>query len=395
MMNLDGEILYIISLSILTIISLIVSFKRRGNRELAGRFLVVYFWAYWYTMLVSYLLLYKYLISVPHLIRTGQLIVHLLFPASYVYVLQTLAPRRLKWSDLLHFVPALIYLVDYFPFFILTGQAKIRLMEQLDATQLRIGYAEGWFMPQYGHYIIRTFQFFGYSIAQILLIAKVVRSPEHPLVFGKPQVIRWISLLVTSQCLLFIMPLIAGFFGNTREIAIFSNIPAHIAILMQGLYLLFNPEILYGVLEYFQDPQAPVKEGLSARSGVFTREVSAHPEIVSEASLDKVDKDLSTFMQLKKPFLKPGYKLLDLSDDTGIPVYKISAYVNRRRKQNFSGYLNQYRLNQFLEKIDSREYESKTLEAIAEECGFHSRSSFIRVFKSAKGMTPSEYIWKH
>jgi AraC-like DNA-binding protein len=97
-------------------------------------------------------------------------------------------------------------------------------------------------------------------------------------------------------------------------------------------------------------------------------------------------------MQAKKPFLQPGYKLIDLSNDTGIPIYRISAYVNRRKNLNFFGYLNQFRIDYCLEKFAAKEYKSKTLEALAEECGFHNRTTFIRVFKSVTGMNPTEYI---
>jgi AraC-like DNA-binding protein len=115
---------------------------------------------------------------------------------------------------------------------------------------------------------------------------------------------------------------------------------------------------------------------------------------VSEAALDKVESSLEQFMLLNKPYLRPGYKLIDLSNDTGIPIYRISAFVNRRKNQNFFGYLNQFRIDYYLEKLASKEYELKTLEAIAEECGFQNRTTFIRVFKSVMGMTPTEYIRK-
>jgi AraC-like DNA-binding protein len=54
--------------------------------------------------------------------------------------------------------------------------------------------------------------------------------------------------------------------------------------------------------------------------------------------------------------------------------------------------LNRYRVNLFIEKIEHQENKLKTLEAIATECGFQSRATFVRAFKKEKGITPSEYI---
>jgi AraC-like DNA-binding protein len=158
--------------------------------------------------------------------------------------------------------------------------------------------------------------------------------------------------------------------------------------------LIFNPEILYGTSEYFQYSRDLPVTGGGGRSDHSEDSPGSHPQLVSESALEDVDNQLSIYMGMNKPFLKPGYKLLDLSKDTGIPIYKISACVNRRKNQNFFGYLNQFRIDYFLEKVKTKEYEFKTLEAIAEECGFQNRTTFIRVFKSVMGVTPTEYIHK-
>lgn len=390
----DSQILYIIALSILLIISLIISFQRKGNKESAGRFLVIFFWTYWYTMLLAYIVLYKYANTIPHLIRTGQLAALIIFPASYFYVLQTLKPRRLRSSDLLHLLPALIYIIDYFPFFILAGHSKVALMEQLDATQLRMGYTEGWFMPQYGHYAIRELQFFAYCVIQLQFVYKVRNSLEHPVNFGDPKMMRWILTFVLAECVFIVSPLISLLFRDIRELAIFTNIGPILTSLFLGFYLVFQPEILYGTAEYFQKTHPGSTDELSYEFDKETGEQASQPDIVSEEALDKVGVSLEQFMQANKPYLIPRYKLIDLSNDTGIPIYKISAYVNRRKNQNFFGYLNQNRIDYFLEKVASKEYQSRTLEAMAEECGFQNRTTFIRVFKTVMGMTPTEYIHK-
>jgi hypothetical protein len=245
----NGEILYIISLSILMIISMIISFKRKKRNELDGRFLIIFFWALWYYTLMSFLVLFKHTHTVPHLIRTGYLVSLTLLPASYFYVLQTLKPRRLKKTDLLHLLPALVYLFDYLPFFLLSGDSKIRIIEQLNATQLSIGFAEGWFMPQYGHFVIRSLQIFAYCIAQFLIIREVNNTPEHPVRFGKPKMIRWLLILVISEFFAFNLPVLGILSGNPGFVAAFDNIVEIVVSLFLGLYLVFQPEILYGTSE--------------------------------------------------------------------------------------------------------------------------------------------------
>jgi AraC-like DNA-binding protein len=390
----DGELLYVISLSILLIISMVISFKSKAGKELPGRFLIVYFWSLWYALLTAYLVLYKHAYAVPHMIRTAHLATLLTLPASYIYVSLTINPRRLKRSDFLHLLPAVIFIIDYTPFFILPASDKIRLMETLDGTQLRIGYTEGWFMPQYGHYVIRYIQVFGYTLAQFLLIQKLRRSPEHLLIFDRSILVKWLTFLVISECIFLILPAITWIGGRSEIVATFSNMSALIVSLVQGTFLVFNPEILYGTTAYYKLPVPAPKEIFQNSTPEQSDQDTARTENLPDVELDKVEKELEAFMHSQKPYLKPGYKLLDLSNDTGIPVHKISAYVNRRKNLNFFGYLNQYRIAYCLEKFAAKEYTSKTLEALAEECGFQNRTTFIRVFKLVTGMNPTEYIRK-
>ncbi len=390
----DAELLYVISLSTLLIISVVISFKSKASKELAGRFLAIYFWSFWYTMLMAYLVLYKHANYIPHLIRTGHLTSVLIIPASYLYVSLTLNPRRLKISDLLHLLPALIYIIDYIPFFIQPASVKLSLMENLSRTQIRIGFNEGWFMPQYGHYIIRYVQLFAYCIAQFLLLRKLIRNPEHPIIFDRSILVKWLTFLIISESIFFILPSINLICAGSDMIALFSNISALIVSLLQGAFLIFNPEILYGTAAYYKLPVPANNELFQEPTSEQSGQDGARTETIPDVELDKVERELEEFMHSQKPYLKPGYKLLDLSNETGIPVYKISAYVNRRKDLNFFSYLNQHRIAFCLEKFAAKEHEFKTLEALSEECGFQNRTTFIRVFKSVTGMNPTEYIRK-
>jgi AraC-like DNA-binding protein len=390
----DGELFYIISLSILFVISIVISFKSKAGKEIGGRFLMIYFWSLWYSLLLAFLVLYGYANYIPHLLRTGHLTTLLIVPASYMYVSLTLKPRGLKWSDLLHLVPAVIYIIDYLPFYFQPASVKLGLIESLSDAQIRIGYNEGWFMPQYGHYVIRYIQIMSYCTIQLLLLRKLTHDQEHPIVFDRSIFIKWLKFLVISECLFFILPAITWAGADSDIVAVFSNIAPLIVSLIQGFFLILSPEILYGTAAYFKLPDPVTHELVQKPIPGQAGEEGARIENIPDSELDKVEQELEAFMHFQKPYLKSRYKLLDLSNDTGIPVYKISAYVNRRKDLNFFGYLNQYRIAYCLEKFAAKEYTSKTLEALAEECGFQNRTTFIRVFKSVTGMNPTEYIRK-
>ena len=64
----------------------------------------------------------------------------------------------------------------------------------------------------------------------------------------------------------------------------------------------------------------------------------------------------------------------------------------RRMDKNYYDYLNDYRIEEFKRLVDKDEYSKYTLTALAELCGFSSRTSFFRYFKKVIGITPNEYI---
>lgn len=100
---------------------------------------------------------------------------------------------------------------------------------------------------------------------------------------------------------------------------------------------------------------------------------------------------LENSMKEDKLFLKPDLTLPYLSDVLKIPPHYITQTLNIYSKQNFSEFVNTYRVDEFKKKLKSLEKMKLSLFGIATECGFNSKPSFNRIFKKHTGMTPSEY----
>ena len=73
------------------------------------------------------------------------------------------------------------------------------------------------------------------------------------------------------------------------------------------------------------------------------------------------------------------------------PKY-VSQTVNEEFCCNFNTYLNGFRVREACRRIIADESVRRlTMEAVAAEVGFNSRSTFIAAFKRETGLTPSEY----
>jgi len=103
---------------------------------------------------------------------------------------------------------------------------------------------------------------------------------------------------------------------------------------------------------------------------------------------------LNFVMETSRSYLKARLTLKDLSDETEIPVPVISYIINEKFNKNFYEFVNDYRVEEFINRFTEADRSRFTLLAIAMNCGFSSKSSFYSIFKKHTGFTPLEYFSK-
>jgi AraC-like DNA-binding protein len=101
---------------------------------------------------------------------------------------------------------------------------------------------------------------------------------------------------------------------------------------------------------------------------------------------------LENTMAGHRSYLKPNFPLKELARELNLPPRYVSFLINHYHKKNYKEYINQYRIDMFLEKVRAGENETKTLLGLALESGFSSKSTFNQVFKSHMGKSPMEYL---
>jgi AraC-like DNA-binding protein len=100
---------------------------------------------------------------------------------------------------------------------------------------------------------------------------------------------------------------------------------------------------------------------------------------------------LNTHMIESKPYLNSQLTLSQLSSETDIPLHQLSRIINEHYNQNFFDYINQLRVNEFIERLSDPKYSNYSLLGLAFDCGFNSKTAFNRFFKKSTGLTPSEF----
>ena len=125
---------------------------------------------------------------------------------------------------------------------------------------------------------------------------------------------------------------------------------------------------------------------------IFTSKPSQKDAVIDENELWELLEKLESLMTKDKIFLNPDLNLELLSKYLEISEKHCSHILSKGVEMNFNQYVNNFRIAAFKERIKEGQNKTFTLTSIAYDCGFNSKSTFNRVFKSTCGVTPSEFV---
>ncbi len=113
---------------------------------------------------------------------------------------------------------------------------------------------------------------------------------------------------------------------------------------------------------------------------------------LNETMIADIKTRLEEHMLKQQPFLRDDLKQTEVANYLEVPLHELSQVINQELNTNFRDFINHYRVEEFKIRINKADMSVYTIMAIAEQCGFKSKSSFYRSFKKELGITPSEYL---
>ncbi len=102
-------------------------------------------------------------------------------------------------------------------------------------------------------------------------------------------------------------------------------------------------------------------------------------------------KDFCHLLEKEKMYRNPEFSLPMMADKLSISSTYLSQLVNTLSDNNFSDFINLYRVRDAEHKLTNSDFSKYTILAIGLEAGFNSKSAFYNAFKKHTGITPSEY----
>lgn len=361
---------------VLCILTGIVLLRFSPNVDVrANRFLGASFLSFSITLTVIYLIYTKLILFAPHFYRMGNVCWLLYIPLSYLYVRAATRRQYLSWSDLIHLLPMLYYLIDYGPFLFQSAAAKLPIIRaDLDNLNLSGSFRQGWLLPPNVHIPIRTFIAAFYWLLQV----RILKGLDKATTQQNPVWFRWQYIYTGLQLLLFLPALIS--FLLRQSLVWSTTVPPALGVLLSAITLYLYPPILYGL-------KGKVDEGHSPAPTP-----SKPKPLLDECFLQQTSLALEQLMKESKPFLNSHYSLKELAEDLNLPLYQVSAFINQATGKNFNDYLNCQRIQYCIDFIRAGKADNLNMNGISQQCGFNNRNTFAIAFKKVTGQLPSEYI---
>jgi len=152
---------------------------------------------------------------------------------------------------------------------------------------------------------------------------------------------------------------------------------------LQNIFLFLFPKILYGNVSY------AIEKG---KNNIIEEFKSILPKKQKETiTVQDIEQIIQDYLDTL-PYIQKEFSLSQMSFDLKIPERFLSNYFNKELDITFSDWRKNLRIDHVCRLIEGGEAKNLTIEAIATNAGFASRSKFIDAFKERKGVTPSAFI---
>ena len=274
---------------------------------------------------------------------------------------------RFRNSDLIHLVPVAIY-VAYHGATQLLGLASCAPAEEpLPADNI--------------YSSISTFMKFGILAGYTVAGASLVRRVKHDTQLDKKKrisVYNWLESIIRGVIFLLALTLLI-------EVLFYFDIPFAVGkeSLINVIVTIFILTFIYIWNRYSFVLLGPM---------IYEKEKERYKTGLEETELDKNYAAITRFLEKSEAYLDKDLTLKKMASLMDLSEHLISETVNRKAGKSYSDFINSYRVQCFLEKIEAGEHKTNTLLGIALDCGFNSKSTFNRAFKQFSSKTPSAYI---
>lgn len=284
-------------------------------------------------------------------------------PLVYFYVRHAVTGARSKVLDILWFVPSLIILVLYAPFYFKETNQKISIISRNVAYDYIV-------FPDFAIWIVILVM----AAYGILTLFKF--KDHRDLGYNQKLWLKWFTGTYFGFIFLFfIYVFLVRFEIMDYKYDYFVDAAITLFIFSLAYFGFVQPEVFNGKKQF--------KEVIPF---VKYRKSGLSKEIALELS-----KKLGTIMENDKPFLNNELRLNDIADMLKVSRNQASQIINEYYNLSFFDFINKYRTEE-AKQLLLKEENNLNISQIAYSAGFNSRASFYKAFKKFTNESPGGYL---
>jgi len=234
-------------------------------------------------------------------------------------------------------------------------------------------------------FYIVVIQFVLYIILCIKEFFSHKRNIEHFFSYSEGITLNWVALFILGMALYFII-----FILSNNEFFFIAGISdtaydfAHFGITIFFIFLIGSHGAKqHNIFEINNKERENKIEDLSPEKGTAFMHDDERKNELKEL--------IVKLMEEEKIFLNNTLTIDLLSEKLSSNRTYVSNVINECFQMNFYTFVNKYRIEEAIKKLQDTSFKNYSIEGIAGLCGFTSRSSFNIAFKKFTGKTPSDY----
>jgi AraC-like DNA-binding protein len=373
-------------------ITVYLLFNRTVSCQLfSSKILGIFFIANTWCAIAYLLIISGWIIYIPHFYKTSAPLNHLLPPLGYLYI-RVILKNEIAFQkyDWLHFIPFGACTINYLPLYTMGITEKSTLVAQLINDYSIIFTSKDGFLPEYIIKTVRLIQIPIYLFLQWQLVLTFNKKKIAPIYEAqKNHVLKWLNIFNwnSSLILISILFIFALFYfnpeiGSSKMIITIPSLVIALGYLTLSSFLLLNPEVLFG-LPYIISTNK--KENTS---------IQKNKNRLLTKNYEKNTEELLLHFKVNQPFLRKTISINEVAHSLNISVSDLSFIINHKFNQRFTDFVNKYRIEFVINKIEDGFCDKFTVESLSIIAGFASKSTFNIAFKKIMNCTPSEFIWQ-
>ncbi len=328
------------------------------------------------------------------------------WPLLYFYVRELTSLKRIvfSWRQYLHFLPALVSILLFLPFYSMNANEKIADWARLTIAPEHISLFK--LNVLYGVPLLFVPQKIVYFILSFRLLTDYNSRIKQSFSSLEQISLSWLRTGLLFVFFLFFVVASLSFFTASRSMVREISYFFYLSIACFAFYFSFKTILQQEIFSRIEI--ANQAELIRTDEGAVSDAADSSPERLQESnqaiSRGKYQKSLLTderaseiahqlidLMDSMKPYLKAELTLMELAAQLPVSPHNLSQVFNCDIKKSFFDFVNEYRVREAKKLLSSPEYSHYSILAIALDAGFNSKSAFYTAFGKQVGMAPSEF----